>query len=272
MTKLQVWATVTEAYRAIWTHRWALLRFAAIPFVLIVAIDLASLELGQDYGVSPSGGELDAWPSRALALSQAGQVLGALIAIAFVVPCYRLLLLGPVVVKGGESWPARRVYLAMVALTLVLTVLMEGPMTFVDFMLESSGGRFWPIVGLSYFAVFLLIAVRLAFLYPAICLGERWQLSTRWRQTAGNFWRLLAVYSLSLLPLLIASVLWVASEDLWEGTALGTSTSAAAVESLLSTLDWLVGEALWAAVTVVAFATLTGYPAKGVRVLGRPTG
>lgn len=266
MTKLPVWATVTEAYKTVWTHRRALLRFAAIPFVLIVALEIASAQLGPDYGVSPSGDEPETPSWHAVAVGQAVRLLCSLIAVAFVVPCYRLLLLGPAVVIGRESWPKRRVYLGMLGLTALVTVLLDGPFAVIEHDYSEAAAPTLLLFGILYFGAIAGLSVKLAFLYPAICLGKPWDLSRRWRETAGNFWRLLSVYFVAFMPLLVVTMLAVVLMPLEEDGASDATSWSWAIEPVLMPLFLLVEEAVLAAVTVIALAALTGHPAKGVQV------
>jgi hypothetical protein len=265
MTKLPVWATVTEAYRTLWVHRWPLLRFAAVPFVLVISVDALGTLFMAGAGISAPDGEPDGWSFSLGPVDLLAEILGEVIIIAFVVPCYRLLLLGPAAVRVSRgSWPARRAYLGMLGLTVLLTALLYGPLMALDYVSATGDGQIWPLLVILHIAVFLWLVVRLAFLYPAICLGDPWQLSKRWRETAGSFWRLLGAYLLALLPLLMAVMLWAASFVVWWDETSGPLASP--LESLLVALVWFAAEAFLAAVTVVAFAVLTGYPAKGVRI------
>ena len=272
MIRLPVWATVTEAYRTVWMHRWLLLRFAAIPVVLILAIELAGAIPGQDYGVSPAGGEAEPEAWRAVAVDQAVWLFGSLIAVAFVVPCYRLLLLGPAVVMGGESWPKRRIYIGMLGLTALVTVLSNGPFAVIEHEYGEEAPVTWLLLGILYFSVIAGLSVKLAFLYPAICLGRPWELARRWQETAGNFWRLLAAFVVAYVPVLVVTVLAVVLLPLEDGGPSDAAHWSWAVEPVLMPFFLLVEMALLAAVTVIAHAILTGYPAEGVRVPTSPGG
>lgn len=216
----------------------------------------------------PPVNEADEWPWCSVAVDKAVLLLGSLIAVPFVVPCYRSLLLGPAVVMGGEIWPKRRIYIGMLGLTALVTVLSNGPLAVIEHKYIGEAAVTWLLLGILYFSVIAGLFVKLAFLYPAICLGRSWDLARRWRETAGNFWRLLSAFFVAYVPLLVVTVLAVVLLPLEDG---GTSDAAPwswAIEPVLISCFLLAEEAVLAAVTVIAFATLTGYRAKGVRVPG----
>lgn len=256
MAKLPVWATVKEAYRAVWAQGWRLLRVAAVPFALIVVIDVGGPHLSE-----AAAGSL-----ASDAIEQMAWLVSSIVLIAFTVPCYRLLLLGPAPMEAGEHWPARPAYLGMLAVTVLLTVIYEVPATLLDRLLLPKDSEFGVYAQIGLTLVFYWAVIKLAFVFPVICIARPWNLARRWRETSGNFWRLVAALAAALLPLLIAIVLWAASFGFWDEIS-GEPTSFSPVwEALATTAAWLAMEALAAAVIVIAFALLTGFPAKGLRL------
>ena len=160
----------------------------------------------------------------------------------------------------------------MLGLTALVTVLLNGPFAVIEHEYSEEAAVTWLLLGILYFSVIAGLSVKLAFLYPAICLGRPWDLARRWRETAGNFWRLLSAFFVAAMPLLVVTVVAVALLPLEDG---GTSDAVPwswAIEPVLISFFLLAEEAVLAAVTVIAYAILTGYPAEGVQVPAGPSG
>lgn len=263
MAKLPVWPTVKAAYAAVWTHRWRLLRFAVVPFALMAAIDAGGAHLGEAMAVSSADDTAAADPA-AIAIEQFAWLLNSIVLIAFIVPCYRVLLSGRARFDPGDRRAARRAYLGMLAVTVLLALVFEVPLALLDLPSHSLGteGVLAAQVGLTL--GFFWVTIKLAFLSPTICLARPWNLRQRWRETGGNFWRLVAALATVLLPVIAAVVLWAVSLGFWDEIS-GTAVSWSPVwEAMTVAAAWLISEALAAAVVVIAFAVLTGYPAKGL--------
>jgi hypothetical protein len=127
------------------------------------------------------------------------------------------------------------------------------------------GGALPGLAAALYGVVLVAIGTRLILVYPVICLGRPWALAARWRETRGNFLRLFGALAAAVLPpwALIVTVSLLTPPlpyearwpELWPVAAL-----------LPQVAVGLAVTALSAAVTAIAFATLTGYPVKGVHI------
>lgn len=261
MTKLPVWATVKSAYGAIWAQRWRLLRFAGVPFALLVAIELGGTHLSEAATDPLADNGPPGWFPLSAVIDELTAFVSAVALIAFAVPCCRLFLLGPAAIDAGGRWPVRRVYLGMLAVTVVVTLVFEMPLSLFNRQYVSEETWLWLVADVTFIAIYLGVIVKLAFLYPVICLTRPWDLARRWRETSGNFWRFSAALLVMLLPLLAAVFLSALPFGLWQESA-----SVQLFESLTLAVAMLFGEAFWLAVTVIAFALLTGFPAKGLRL------
>ena len=277
MTKLPVWLTVKAAYEATWAQRWRLLRFAAVPFALIVAIELGATHLSEALPEPLADNGPEGWFPLSAAIDELSLFLTSVVLIAFAVPYCRLLLLGPAAIDAGRRWPVWRVYLGMLAVTFLVALVFDLPLALLGHFAFSEEaeldgtvsfvGLFAGPALLAFVAVYVTVTVRLVFIYPVICLARPWDLAQRWRETRGNFWRLCAAFIIALLPLLALVVLFA----LWQETMWDESSNVGLFESLAVAILELFAEAFCVAVTVIAFAQLTGYLAKGVRVpVARP--
>ena len=264
MTTLPVWATVKAAYGAIWAQRWRLLRFAALPFALLLAIDVGGTRLSEAATEPLADTGSEGWIPLSAVIDELIMFLCAVVLIAFVVPCCRLFLLGPAAIDAGGRWPVRRVYLGMLAVTVLVTLVFEVPLTLLDHQYLSEETWIWLAAEVGFAAVYLGVTLKLVFLYPVICLARHWDLARRWGETNGNFWRLAAAFLVTLLPLIAAVFLWAVPFALWQETLWGEISNVQLFESLAFAVFMLLGEAFWVAVTVIAFALLTGHPAKGL--------
>jgi len=286
MTKLPVWATVTEAYRATWAQRWLLLRFAVAPLVLAVLLAYFAMQWRLRYEPWPGdgGSELSLWPEVA---GRFVMFLGQAAVLPFLVQGFRTFLLGAPAVAGDGPFRIGPESLWLAALTLVLFLLLFRPYLFQWPHVAAGwilGLQYWSgeqhleffILGSMLWIMLWALLVRLAFVYPAVSLGKSLSLGDRWRETEGNFWRLCGVFAVSLWPILLSVYVYHQLRfRLWPSCDLTDGSEGRA--GLFCHLQWLFDQmiaqailfasgALWAAVTAVAYATLTGYPAKGLGV------
>lgn len=302
MTKLPVVATIKEAYRAAWEGRWLALRFAAAPFAIFLLLPVLTIELGRPIWTSEMifdrvGGIWYVIPPYLVSL------LAYAVLVPFAVQSYRLFLLGSEAVAADGWFRVGRESLGMLAVFSVIYVmffvmLIVGIHLFLALIPESIrdikeqflGNEY--LIWLAMSAIFLVfwpfvyVVVRIIFVLPHICLNRRWDLPARWREGRGNVGRLALCLILALSPVLILTIvatdtvvvtmndrqitaglspLWFIPHNveapafewlhIW---ALGRAALSGAIHLVLSFLS--------AAVTVVAFANLTGYSAKGVRI------
>lgn len=264
MIKLPVWATVKAAYGVVWAHPGLLIRFALVPLVLSVAADFWLQKLAAENGVEMIALEISGPALRNNALLLLPDLVPGLLLIPFVAQSYRLFLHGPATVAGAGLFRIGREAWGLAALVVLVFAVLNLPLSimvgFIGF-----GGAVPGLAATLYAVVLVAIGIRLILVYPAICLGRPWALPARWRETRGNFLRLLGALAAVVLPpwalivaisLLMPPLLYEARwPELWPVAAL-----------LPQVAVGLVVQALSAAVTVIAFALLTGYPAKGVRL------
>lgn len=280
MTKLPVWPTVTQAYRALWAHRWSLLHRAAVPLVLFVAIHLAARSI-QSAVPQPYLWLVTGWWYR---LAVDFLALGPL--VLFFVQALRLFLpgqpspggawplpLSPSVLKLMESlWPypfspaAIRV-MGYFALLLVVKAAFGFVSGTVVLFAELDALLTAQLLSWSWLIVNLIVLyglLRLSFLPIRLVLDRRADLRARWRETSGNGPRLLLAMLLAQLPvyLLNTAAIWVVAYTVQSDQRLFWLA--------LGGLDWLLTLVVWAAVTVAAFATLTGRPAEGLEAPAGP--
>lgn len=279
MTKLPVWATVKEAYRSIWANLRLLLRFAAVPLVLFVVLPPLAINLG--YAIP---GLREPWTGFCYLLFC--YFLGLAALVPFVVQCYRLLLLGPTAVAGDGLYRIGSEGLNMFIPFALSFILVISSFIFVLlYVLEIAFNHPYAYYGIIF--GFLLagayVVARITFVFAIISLKRPWNLADRWRETRGNVWRIVLVLAVALLPLAVPELLWAllsSNGDIGEiriadnmnaqseaGTAGPRWPSLLFLGQLAAGGAWKsIFEALWAAVTVAAFARLTGHPAKGLRL------
>lgn len=276
---LPVFQTVRRAYGALWRQKALLSRFAVVPAVLSFIAVFAS-ERG-----------LAAFPQRT-EIESLGTLASELALVPFVVQAYRLFLLGPEDRSCGSWYWLGSGYRGVLALTVVFWFLLEAPAYAVGedvyedvFRLmvgEARPERFAAVSAfLACFGLYLFISIRLAFLYPSLSLADRLDLAARWRETSGCFWRLFMACILSTVPLLVvlfstwAVALAAVTEAMFDDDALESASGLEAM-SLVDSVGLSVATALFsvifygaiAAVIALAYARLTGFPAKGLEAGG----
>lgn len=262
MSKLPLWATVREAARAFWANRALLARFALVPLVLEVAADLWRQNLTMGPGAEMAILNVSrplSWHNAVLLFAE---FLPSLVVIPFIAQSYRLFLLGPAAVAGDGLLRVGRECWGLAAVAVLIFAVLNLPVNFMIGFI-GFGGALPVLLVILYALAFVVLAVRLIFIYPVICLGRPWALPARWRETRGNFWRLLGALAAVSLPVwaLVLTVSLLTPPALHE-TGLWQLWPVAAL--LPQMAAGLAMEALIAAVTVIAFATLTGHPAMGV--------
>lgn len=281
MTKLPVWTTVWEAYWAVWVHRWRLLRLAALPFVFYVAVAYL--------GFAVSASLL--WRDALMGMWAYGlvELLSALAMLPLLVECYRLLLLGVDRDGAGRLYRFGPESRRLLVLLLILHLAWGAPISAAHWAIVPGGpfgiARVYAYAGLVFccYALLIYVQIRLVFIFPITCLNRPWDLPSRWGETRGNSGRLLAVLVMAYAPSVIVILVFH-----WAHTAPDTAGDVLrippppegwvqwrelrwpGVRSLMDFASLGLIYSLWfvfpVAATVVAFATLTGYPAKGVRV------
>ena len=260
-TKLPVWAAVKAAYSAIGRNFGLFLRFAAIPYGLIVMIDLAGKYSGVLLGDLEASSDLRLFSSPTT-VSLLVWLFSTLVAIPFVVACYRVLLRGASSIATNKHWPDRRIYSSILLIAVAQGLLADMPLWYFGDRGFSNFDTYMLAI-LLYFWIILFISTRLLFLYPVICLGKPWGIAARWRETRGNFWRILAALLIALVPWsLVVGILEILIEQ--AEYSFPGATSIGVIDSLVGAADLLAMSLISSAIAVVAFTVLTDYPAKGL--------
>lgn len=259
--RLKVWEAVKTAYGSIWLHKGRLAEWSVVPLVLIAVIEIFSQPYiaGLDRMLS---GEVDAeWQSGVVAAGQLRIVLQIVVWTWLEMLVYRLFLLGP---QADLTAAQRRsIFASLLVFNLAILALNTVPTVAFDYARIVGGVSQAELFSLLLVPVYLFVTVRLAFVFPAICLGSPWQLRQRWAETRGNVWRLLLAYLLGYLPM-IALIIVFSSAGLDFATYELSSGVSPVVEAVARALVNLVAVLTGAAVTAAAVAQLTGFRASGM--------
>lgn len=262
MNRLDVGEVVKTAYGSLWLQRRALIGWSVVPWLLVAVIDL----LARPY-MGPLDGMLLADPPTAewqTALVLAAQLRSALQLAVWTVleiACYRLFLLG-----SRSELPApqmRAIYVSLLVFNIALTALAVVPDLVFDYLRVTRLQPGWQGVSLLYFFLYIFIAVRLAFVFPAISLGLPWDLGSRWAETQGNFWRLLAALFTAYLTMFLLTGLFSAFGLKVTGYAFSPD-GLPVLEALARSFVSLVFLLAATAVTAAAVSQITGRRAQGM--------
>lgn len=223
---------VGRAYRTVFDHVQLAVEMALLPYLIVLAVELVSLLVGQG-GI---GGRIVGALVHALGLLLFGAV--------FVVRWHRFVLLSETV--GGELLPPgwREFVVAGIKIGAIVFagwIMLIGiallPPFFITVPLTAAGG-----VALT------LGALRVSLIFPAAAIGRPVPLRAAWDAIAGNFWRLFACafacyFPFVVLQMLIGllgsafpSITWI----VFEAVRLATSFAGAAVVATL--LSHLYGD------------------------------
>lgn len=259
--KLQVFEAVKTAFGSLWLHRRQLAGWSVLPLVLVAVIEFLFQPYVAGLDRVVSVGPESEWLPGAVA---AGQLRGALqmaVWTGLELSCYRLFLLGP----GASLTTAQRraIYVSLLTFNLALLALNSAPTVAFDYARIVGGMAEAEFFGLLYFPFYYFVAVRLAFVFPAISLGWAWDLRQRWSETQGNFLRLLGAYMLGYVPMFVLISLFsalgfeVATYELSDSVS---PIAEAAVRAAISLVALLTATAI----TAAAVAQLTGFRAAGM--------
>lgn len=260
-SKLEIWEALKTAYSSLWLQRRSVAGWSAVPVLLVAVIDLLARPFvgGLDQILQAEPGAQ--WHTGIVVAGQLRTVLQLAVWTVLELACYRLFLLGP-----GSELPAsqmRAIYLSLLAFNVALTAVAIGPNLVFDYARITSGNDAWEAVSLIYFFFYLFIGVRLAFVFPAISIGNPWALRQRWAETEGNFWRLLLVLVLAYLPMFLISGLFSSLGINVTGSTLSPE-GFPVFEALARSVVTLVLLLSATAVTAAAVSQLTGHRAAGM--------
>ncbi|MAU61319.1 hypothetical protein [Parvibaculum sp.] len=237
--RLDIAATVGEAYRGAWNHLGEMVRLIWLPGALYFSLSVA-------------GVFIDVEQNRALAvvINLATLFLWPIIAVAW----HRFILMGDAPPgKFHFSFGRReaRYLIVSVFLTLLFApgVILSATPAFLPANMTASL--------LSFFGVLLLMVaiyfmVRLTLLLPAVSVGDPVNPRLVLERTRGNFWRLVAVFAAIVLPMFV--ILFLVGSLV--GGNLVMNVAAVAVLSLVLILFAIVN----IAVLSIAYRELIGPP------------
>ncbi|HWD60018.1 MAG TPA: hypothetical protein VG308_17170 [Stellaceae bacterium] len=189
--QIDVVGQVGAAYRAVFERARLVVEMALLPFIIVLAIELAAALISHG-GLA---GEIFAGLIRAVAILA--------FATVFIVRWHRYVLLGETV--GGELLPPGWKEFVFVAIKIaalafagwiVLILVALLPPFFITIPLTAAGG-----VALT------LVALRVSLIFPAAAIGRPVPLRTAWDWVAGNFWRLFACAFAAYFPFLVVQML-----------------------------------------------------------------
>lgn len=259
--RLQVLEALKTAFESIWLHRIRLAGWSVPPLLLVAVIEIVfqPYVAGLDRIVSTEPGA--EWLPSVVAAGQLRNALQMAVWTGLELSCYRLFLLGP----GADLSASHRrsIFVSLLIFNLSLMALNSVPTLALDYARIVGGFAEAESISLLLFPVYYFIAVRLAFVFPAISLGWPWDLRQRWSETRNNFWRLFLAFLAAYLPMIVLISLFsglgfdVASFELSAGVSPIAEAAARAIVNLVALLTAT-------AVTAAAVAQLTGFRAAGM--------
>ena len=241
---LPIWPSVTEAYRTFFANLPVFAKVAALPFVLLLVINVLATALG------PLGYRL-VWEFGI-------EIPWSLMAVAWL----RHLLLEPSGTAATFFPRIERRYFRCLGYALLLSFV-SLPLTLFPFLADALAlpHRSW-IFWVLYVVVFYL-GVRFAFIYPAVAVDETYSLAFAWRHTrviGRNLF--LAIGIFAVLPWKLFD--YLLSIDTTHDTTILFAISLAWHAGL-----WLL-EAIYLVFVAIAFRRCTGWvPAPDQSVLKR---
>lgn len=192
--RLDVAATVGEAYRGAWNHLGEMVRLIWFPGLLYLVLSVVSVFI-----------DVEENRALAVAVNLASLFLWPVIAVAW----HRFILLGDA--------PPGRFHIAFgrrEARYLIVSVFLT--LLFIPGLILSATPSFMPANMtaslLSFFGVLLLLVaiyfvVRLFLLLPAVAVGDPVNPRLVLERTRGNFWRLILVFAAVVLPMMFVAIL-----------------------------------------------------------------
>lgn len=214
MRKLDVVATVLEAYRGAYAHFFDLVRLVWLPVLVYIVANIAQQEFMQ---AQMEGLDPNADPMMAMAQTFTWPVVLLMLVALFTWPMiavawHRFVLLGdrgqgPVNFHFGR----REAIFLLTSIFVALFTLPSLILIFTAAGIGEAGGAGVMLV-LSVLAIVLLIAavyysIRLLLLLPAVAIGEPLNARYILDITRGNFWRLFGIHLLNALILVGISIL-----------------------------------------------------------------
>jgi hypothetical protein len=280
--KLPVFATAGLAYQFLLREAGTILRLSWFPLLIVTIIQYFAMRAQftamrsafESGNVGAVNMNFPVWQW------QIANIVVALLGSAIVaVALHRVILL-------GDRKPGRFLYVALGKVELLfalLPIILMVPIIVVSFLAFGLGIMLLPksaswvaFVGLFLMwlgAVFVL--VRLALVLPIAVLEGRYKFGQSWSLTRGNFWRLVGLWLVVLIPLLIILAIFSALTSPFAG--IETAASKKSISALFEQLDsflvvqsifgfvWaIVVGALGVAVLSYSYKALSGLPPDAV--------
>lgn len=261
MDKLDVGLALKTACGSIWLQRRPLAALSVVPVLLVAVIDLLAwpyvVGLDQILAVAPEA----EWQTGIVVVGQMRDALQMAAWTVLELACYRLFLLGP-----GSDLPGskmRAIYVSLLAFNIALMMLMNVPSLVVNYAEITGPSPTWQAVSLLIFAAYMFVSIRLVFVFPAISLGNPWDLPQRWAETEGNFWRLLVLFIPAYLLVILLTSLFSALGIQVDGS-LALSGGLPVIGALADSVTSWAFLLFATAATAAALAQLTGIRPAGM--------
>lgn len=265
--------SVGEAYQIVFKNIRLLPAIICLPFVLDVLMILATefTPLGEFI----ANEQIEAhWPPSGEYLLRLIATFG-LLSVQFIsivllyAAWYRFVLLGP---RSHPQYfyPIERRHLRLFGycwLMVIIVLVLTGLVVLTGFLLLGLGTTFTLphliLIPIGFY-VFLVIPLRLSYLFPAVAVDERYSLMDSWRHTRKQTLKLIGGSILCLLPATTVAGVLGADVSLGVSVSLGTDAAATPLFSpfLLEALAYLVGtfnSLVIAAFIAIAFRRSTGW-------------
>ena len=271
--QLPVFETAGRAYQFLLRDAGTILRLSWLPMLVVTVVQYFALRAH----IGAMRAALEAGNAKALAglaplwgwhfaNSVVALVGGAIVAVAL----HRVILL-------GDRHPGRFAHLAfgrVEALFALLPLILLVPTILVTFVVALLAAATMPRSFASLFVVllvwsgFIFVMIRFQPIFPLTVLERRYNFAEAWSLTRGNFWRLLALWVVVLIPVaLVASIFSLLTSPLGgqeQGAAKNVATvleqaeSMVMVQTIFSFVWSIVGGALVVGVLSYSYKALSG--------------
>jgi len=196
--KLDIIRTVREAYGGAWAHIGEMLRLIWLPGLLYMGTSIVATYID---------------PREQLLLSLLLNVVALFLWPIIAVTWHRFILIGDA--PAGRfhlHFGRREARFLMISIFLFLLLLPGMLMAIAGTALaeeqpQSTTGSLLGFVGMMLILVALYFFVRLSLLLPAAAVDDRIDAGLVLERTRGNFWRMVAVFALVVLPIVVCLIL-----------------------------------------------------------------
>lgn len=196
--KLDILGTVREAYGGAWTHMGEMLRLIWLPGLLYLATSVVSMY------VDPAENLL-----TSLLLNVVALFLWPIIAVTW----HRFILIGDAPSGSFHLHFGRREARFLMVSIFLFLLLLPGLLlaiagtTVAAEQSQSTTGSLLGFIGMLLILVSVYFFVRLSLLLPAAAVDDPVDARLVLERTRGNFWRMIVVFALVVLPIALCVVL-----------------------------------------------------------------